>query len=38
MHAEQKTLFDTGYQTYLGLRRREVAEPDAARFLSEAMG
>jgi len=24
MHAEQKTLFDTGYQTYLGLRRREV--------------
>ena len=24
MHAEQKTLFDTGDQTYLGLRRREV--------------
>ena len=25
MHAEQKTLFDTGYRTYLGLRRREVS-------------
>ena len=26
MHAEQKTVFDTaGYQTYLGLRRREVS-------------
>lgn len=25
MHAEQKTLFDTGYQKSLGLRRREVS-------------
>ena len=25
MYAEQKTLFDTGYRTYLGLRRREVS-------------
>lgn len=25
MHAEQKMHFDAGYQTYLGLRRREVS-------------